>query len=53
MYQAISGDSTIIARVASLQNALTYSKAGVMIREALTAISTTAFMAVYGPRRFH
>jgi regulation of enolase protein 1 (concanavalin A-like superfamily) len=37
VYQPVTGDVQIVARVASLQAANTLSKAGVMIREALTA----------------
>jgi YD repeat-containing protein len=40
VYQRLSGDGTIVARLASVQNAY----AGVMIRETLTAGSTLAFM---------
>ncbi len=36
VYQAVTGDTQIVARVASLQAANTWSKAGVMIREAIT-----------------
>ncbi len=46
VYQPISGDVTIVARVASLQNTDPWAKAGVMIRETLAANSTHATMAV-------
>ena len=36
-YQTLSGDGTIVARVTGIQNTNTYAKAGVMIRESLTA----------------
>jgi len=37
VYQPLSGDGQIIARVLSVQNTNTYAKAGVMLRESLTA----------------
>ena len=46
VYQPVSGDTTIVAEVDSVQQASTWSKAGVMIRESLTAGSTHAFMLV-------
>jgi phosphatidylserine/phosphatidylglycerophosphate/cardiolipin synthase-like enzyme/regulation of enolase protein 1 (concanavalin A-like superfamily) len=45
-YHALSGDGTIIARVASLQHADAWTKAGVMIRGALTATASHAFALV-------
>jgi phosphatidylserine/phosphatidylglycerophosphate/cardiolipin synthase-like enzyme/regulation of enolase protein 1 (concanavalin A-like superfamily) len=45
-YTSMTGDRTIIARVASIQNVATWVKAGVMIRETLDAGSTHAFMLV-------
>ena len=45
-YQSLTGDGSIIARVASQQNTDPWAKAGVMIRETLTAGSTHAFMAI-------
>jgi regulation of enolase protein 1 (concanavalin A-like superfamily) len=48
VYQPLQGDVEVIARVASLQYADPYSKAGVMIRETLTAGSRHAFMKVSG-----
>ena len=44
VYQALNGDGSIIARVASLQGSATSPQAGVMIRETLTAGSTNAFV---------
>lgn len=37
MYQPISGDCTVVARVASIQNTNAWAKAGVMIRDTLDA----------------
>ena len=44
VYQPLQGDVEVIARVASLQHADPWSKAGVMIRESLTGGSRYAFM---------
>jgi len=44
-YQPVSGDATIIARVASIQNTNGWAKAGVMIRETLDANAKNAMMA--------
>jgi regulation of enolase protein 1 (concanavalin A-like superfamily) len=44
VYQPLSGDGTIVARVLSAQGS-SYPEAGVMIRETLTAGSTHAFVA--------
>jgi regulation of enolase protein 1 (concanavalin A-like superfamily) len=44
VYQPLSGDGTIVARVMSAQGS-TYPQAGVMIREALSAGSTHAYVA--------
>jgi len=46
VYQPLTGDGSIRARVASVQNAAAWSKAGVMIRETLDAGSTQAFVLV-------
>jgi regulation of enolase protein 1 (concanavalin A-like superfamily) len=46
VFQALEGDGEIVARVASLQGSHHWAKAGVMIREALTAGSRHAFMLV-------
>jgi phosphatidylserine/phosphatidylglycerophosphate/cardiolipin synthase-like enzyme len=45
-YRSMTGDGTIIARVTSVQNVASWVKAGVMIRETLSASSTHAFMLV-------
>jgi len=37
VYQGVSGDSQIVARVTSVQNTNPYAKAGVMLRESLAA----------------
>ncbi len=47
VYQPLSGDGTILARVVSLQGGASSQTAGVMIREALTAGSTHAY-TTYG-----
>src|SRR4030095_7720748 len=46
VYQPLTGDGEIVAQVLSLQNTDSWAKAGVMIRETLTATSRHAFMAV-------
>jgi regulation of enolase protein 1 (concanavalin A-like superfamily) len=46
VYQPLTGDGSIQARVASVQPADSWSKAGVMIRETLDANSKHAFMLV-------
>jgi len=48
MYQPLSGDGALVARVVSLQGGGTYPKAGAMVREALTAGSTNAYTAKQG-----
>jgi len=48
LYQPLQGDVEVIARVASLQHADKWSKAGVMIRETLSAGSRHAFMLASG-----
>jgi RHS repeat-associated protein len=45
MYQPLNGDGTIVARVVSLQGGGSNPKAGVMVRETLSAGSTDAYMA--------
>jgi glucuronoarabinoxylan endo-1,4-beta-xylanase len=45
-YLAISGNCTIIARVTSVQNVHEWSKAGIMIRESLSASAVNAYIAV-------
>ncbi|MFO8006366.1 MAG: PA14 domain-containing protein, partial [Candidatus Brocadiia bacterium] len=46
VYQSLSGDGEIEARVASQENTNSWAKAGVMIRESLTGGSTHAMMVV-------
>ena len=46
VYQSLTGDGTIVARVATLQNVDQWTKAGVMLRESLTPGSAHAFMFV-------
>lgn len=46
VYQVLSGNGQIVARVASLQNTGTAAKAGLMIRASLNANATHALMAV-------
>ena len=46
VYQPVTGDTEIIARLASLTNTDPWAKAGVMVREALTADSRHALMAL-------
>ena len=43
-YQQLTGDGTITARVATIQNVDVWTKAGVMLRESLTPGSAQAFM---------
>jgi len=45
-YQPLSGDGEIRARVVSVQNTHNYAKAGVMIRQSLTANSPYAMMEI-------
>ena len=46
VYQPLDGDGTIVARVATLQNVASWTKAGVMIRDTLDAGSAYALMLV-------
>jgi phosphatidylserine/phosphatidylglycerophosphate/cardiolipin synthase-like enzyme len=46
VYQPLNGNGTVIARVATVQEANAWSKAGVMIRESLAANSAHAIMLV-------
>ena len=46
VYQPLSGDGQIVARVATVQNTNAWVKAGVMIRTALTSDSAQAMMMV-------
>ncbi len=45
-YRSLTGDGTIVARVASVQNVASWVKAGIMIRETLNTGSAHAFMLV-------
>ena len=47
VYQPLSGDGTIVARVVSLQGTV-YPEAGVMIRETLDQASAHAYMCTFG-----
>ena len=44
VYQPMSGDGSIVARVASIQNTNAWSKAGVMIRESMAPGAADAYM---------
>ena len=44
VYQAVSGNETIIARVASQQNTDPWAKAGIMVRDSLNATAANAFV---------
>jgi regulation of enolase protein 1 (concanavalin A-like superfamily) len=46
VWQAVTGDVDVVARVASVENVAAWVKAGVMIREGLSADSPHAFMLV-------
>jgi fibronectin type 3 domain-containing protein len=46
VYMPVTGDCTIVALVASVQNIDPWSKAGIMIRESLATNSTDVLMAV-------
>ena len=46
VYQPLTGDGTIVARVATVQNTNSWAKAGVMIRSSLSAGSAQAFALV-------
>jgi regulation of enolase protein 1 (concanavalin A-like superfamily) len=48
VYQPLTGDGTVVARIDSFSPADTWSKAGVMIRETLGAGSKHAFMLLSG-----
>jgi regulation of enolase protein 1 (concanavalin A-like superfamily) len=45
-YRSVSGDFTIVARVASIQGVNSWTKAGVMIRDSLSASAAQAFQLV-------
>jgi len=46
VYQDLNGDGAIVARVSAVQNTDAWAKAGVMVRENLTAGSRHAFMSI-------
>jgi hypothetical protein len=46
VYQPLSGDGDIVARVASVENVAAWVKAGVMIRQSVNSNSAHAFMIV-------
>lgn len=46
VYQTLTGNGTIIARVDSVSNTAGWAKAGLMMREVLAANSKNAFMAI-------
>ncbi|MGH9368701.1 MAG: PKD domain-containing protein, partial [Thermoanaerobaculia bacterium] len=46
VYQQLSGDAEIVARVVSVENTHSYAKSGVMIRQDLTATSPYAMMEI-------
>src|SRR5207248_661150 len=46
VYQPLSGNGTLIARVASQQNTSSWAKSGIMIRQSLAADSAHAFIAL-------
>jgi regulation of enolase protein 1 (concanavalin A-like superfamily) len=45
-YRTLTGDGTIVARVASIQNVNAWTKAGVMMRNSLSASAAQGFMLV-------
>jgi N-acetylneuraminic acid mutarotase/regulation of enolase protein 1 (concanavalin A-like superfamily) len=53
VYQPLSADGEIVARVTSLEPVYAWSKAGVMIRSSLDASSPYAFMLVSASRGVH
>jgi regulation of enolase protein 1 (concanavalin A-like superfamily) len=52
IYQPLSGDGSIVARVASVEYVAAWTKAGVMIRNSLTDSSAYGFMIVSAGRGF-
>jgi glucose/arabinose dehydrogenase/regulation of enolase protein 1 (concanavalin A-like superfamily) len=52
-YQTLNGDGQVIARLSSLQNTNSWAKAGVMIRQSLTANSAHASMFVTASNGLH
>jgi hypothetical protein len=52
VYQPMSGDGEIVARITGVQNTTLNSKGGIMIRETLTADSANVAMVLTGGNRF-
>ena len=52
VYQSMSGDGEIVARITGVQNTTTNSKGGIMIRESLAANSSNVAMILTGGNRF-
>ena len=52
VYQPMSGDGEIVARITGVQNTTTNSKGGIMIRESLAANSSNVAMILTGGNRF-
>jgi hypothetical protein len=52
VYQPMSGDGEIVARVTGVQNVTANSKGGIMIRESLAATSANVAMILTGGNRF-
>jgi hypothetical protein len=52
VYQPMSGDGEIVARITSVQNTTNNSKGGIMIRESLAANSANVAMILTGGNRF-
>ena len=52
VYQPMSGDGQIVARITGVQNTTTGSKGGIMIRESLAANSSNVAMILTGGNRF-
>ena len=52
VYQPMSGDGQIVARITGVQNTTANSKGGIMIRESLAANSSNVAMVLTGGNRF-
>jgi glucose/arabinose dehydrogenase len=52
VYQAMSGDGEIVARITGVQNVTNNSKGGIMVRESLAANSANVAMVITGGNRF-
>ena len=52
LYRMLSGDGTVVAHIASLQNTNPSAKAGVMIRETLSAGSRNDLQSAVATKRF-